>query len=123
MRHGYRVRQCSIVEEDEDEEEEEEEEEEEGESEELGGTRMPVKGLSRHSSTSSLADGSSCKASPSLHLDLTLAFAAQRLVEDAAAPTMPTPAPFPPSSQIGEQRRDLLEAPCPPPHPSRPLVR
>ncbi len=104
MRHGYRVRQCSIVEEDEDEEEEEEgEAEEEGESEELG-PRMPVNGLSRHSSTSSLADGSRCKASPSLHLDLTLAFVAQRLVEDTAAPTMPTSAPFPPSCQIGEQR-------------------
>jgi len=97
------VRQCSIVEEDEDEEEEEDEDEE-GESEELG-TKMPVKGLSRHSSTSSLVDGVSCKASPSLHLDLTLAFAAQRLVEDTAAPTMPTPAPFPPSSQIGEDKR------------------
>ena len=32
----------------------------------------------------------------SLHLDLTLAFAAQKLEE-----TIPTPAPFPTSSQIG----------------------
>ena len=56
---------------------------------------MPIKGLSRHSSTSSLAD----KSSPSLHLDLTLAFAAQRLEESA---NIPTPAPFPQSSQIGK---------------------
>ncbi len=41
-----RVRQCSIVEEEEEEEEEEE----------VKGGVMPLKGLSRHSSTSSLAE-------------------------------------------------------------------
>ena len=63
---------------------------------------MPAKGMSRHSSTSSLADktGGGGGGSPSLTLDLTLAFAAQRLEESAAA--LPTPAPFPTSSQIGE---------------------
>ena len=61
---------------------------------------MPMKGLSRHSSTSSLAD----KSSPSLHLDLTLAFAVQRL-EDSAI--MPTPAPFPQSSQIGKSSSSM----------------
>jgi len=88
-RHGGfrpRLRECSIV-------EEEEEEEEDENKDQHGG--MPAKGLSRHSSTSSLADLAS---SPSLHLDLTLAFAAQRLEETAS---IPTPAPFPQSSQIG----------------------
>ena len=62
---------------------------------------MPVKGMSRHSSTSSLADKTGGgSGSPSLSLDLTLAFAAQRLEESAAA--LPTPAPFPTSSQIGD---------------------
>ena len=103
-RHGYRVRQCSIVEEDEEEEDDEDEDNDNEDDDEDGGggvSRMPVKGLSRHSSTSSLADKTT--TSPSLHLDLTLAFAAQRLAEDTAAamPSMPTPAPFPPSSQIG----------------------
>ena len=40
-----------------------------------------------------------------LHLDLTLAFAAQKLEQGGAGPevepSLATPAPFPPSSQIG----------------------
>ena len=39
---------------------------------------------------------------PQLHLDLTLAFAAQRLqAEEEGGSVVATPAPFPPSSQIG----------------------
>eukprot|EP00092_Neocalanus_flemingeri_P024644 GFUD01026729.1.p1 GENE.GFUD01026729.1~~GFUD01026729.1.p1 ORF type:complete len:664 (+),score=198.89 GFUD01026729.1:702-2693(+) len=90
-RNFNRVRKISIV--------EEEEEEEEDSSPDQA---MPARGLSRHSSTSSLADKSAGggAVSPQLHLDLTLAFAAQRL-EDVGEPTLPTPAPFPQSSQIG----------------------
>ena len=74
-----RVRKISIV------EEEEEEEEDEGVAGGGAGGGMPARGLSRHSSTSSLADKATDRpgpASPQLHLDLTLAFAAQRLVEE-----------------------------------------
>ena len=105
---------CSHGEEDVEEEEEEEEDvvvsvvrEEQA---------MPAKGLSRHSSTSSLVDTNKSTAtassardlplvSPQLHLDLTLAFAAQKLEEAGvgacAEAGLPTPAPFPQSSQIG----------------------
>jgi len=97
----HRVRQISIV-------EEEEEEEEAASSPCLQGG-MPARGLSRHSSTSSLADitdkpASSPVSSSPLHLDLTLAFAAQRLADQQSkevGPAQPTPAPFPQSSQIG----------------------
>jgi len=90
-RNFNRVRKISIV--------EEEEEEEDDSSPDQA---MPARGLSRHSSTSSLADKSAGggAVSPQLHLDLTLAFAAQRL-EDVGEPSLPTPAPFPQSSQIG----------------------
>ena len=98
-RNFNRMRQISIV------EECEEEEEEEGEEEDVEvAATMPARGLSRHSSTSSLADkpsGPSC-SSPQLHLDLTLAFAAQRLqAEEDGGAVVATPAPFPQSSQIG----------------------
>ena len=74
---------------------------------------MPTKGLSRHSSTSSLVDkpastvsSDKIPVSPQLHLDLTLAFAAKKLEESGVGssslePPVPTPAPFPQSSQIG----------------------
>jgi len=91
-RNFNRVRKISIV--------EEEEEEEEDSSPDQA---MPARGLSRHSSTSSLADKSAGggAVSPQLHLDLTLAFAAQRLEDVGGEPSLPTPAPFPQSSQIG----------------------
>jgi len=91
-RNFNRVRKISIV--------EEEEEEEEDSSPDQA---MPARGLSRHSSTSSLADKSAGggAVSPQLHLDLTLAFAAQRLEDVSGEPSLPTPAPFPQSSQIG----------------------
>ena len=98
-RNFNRMRQISIVEECEEEEEEDAEEEDV----EVAAA-MPARGLSRHSSTSSLADkpsGPSC-SSPQLHLDLTLAFAAQRLqAEEDGGAVVATPAPFPQSSQIG----------------------
>ena len=104
-RNFKRVRNISIVEEEEEEEEEEDVVVREEQT-------MPAKGLSRHSSTSSLVDKSSASVpsqpvtvSPQLHLDLTLAFAAQKLEEagvvGAPEPGVPTPAPFPQSSQIG----------------------
>ena len=96
-RNFTRTRKISIV--------EEEEDEEDVVSVDKG---MPAKGLSRHSSTSSLVDkpaSSSDKipVSPQLHLDLTLAFAAKKLEESGSSlePPVPTPAPFPQSSQIG----------------------
>ena len=99
-RNFNRMRQISIVEECEEEKEEDAEEEEDVE---VAAT-MPARGLSRHSSTSSLADkpsGPSC-SSPQLHLDLTLAFAAQWLqAEEEGGAVVATPAPFPQSSQIG----------------------
>ena len=108
-RNFNRVRKISIV-------EEEEDEDDVVVTPEKG---MPAKGLSRHSSTSSLVDKpatggkesvTKLPVSPQLHLDLTLAFAAQKLEESSAAgaggggclePPVPTPAPFPQSSQIG----------------------
>ena len=103
-RNFNRMRKISIVEEEEEEEEDVVVVREE--------QTMPTKGLSRHSSTSSLVDKSSASVpsqpvtvSPQLHLDLTLAFAAQKLEEagvvGAPEPGVPTPAPFPQSSQIG----------------------
>jgi len=91
-RNFNRVRKISIV-------EEEEEEEEDSSPDQT----MPARGLSRHSSTSSLADKSAGggAVSPQLHLDLTLAFAAQRLEDVSGDASVPTPAPFPQSSQIG----------------------
>ena len=104
-RNFTRVRKISIV------EEEEEEEDDVVTTEPKG---MPAKGLSRHSSTSSLVDkpassgvaADKIPVSPQLHLDLTLAFAAQKLEESGMGgpggeATVPTPAPFPQSSQIG----------------------
>ena len=101
-RNFTRVRKISIVEEEEDEEDDVVTPEPKG---------MPAKGLSRHSSTSSLVDKPSVASdkipiSPQLHLDLTLAFAAQKLEQSGSGgsglePPLPTPAPFPPSSQIG----------------------
>lgn len=102
-RNITRVRKISIV-------EEEEDEDDDVVSEPKG---MPSKGLSRHSSTSSLVDkpatmsssNDKIPVSPQLHLDLTLAFAAQKLEESGVGgclePPVPTPAPFPQSSQIG----------------------
>ena len=78
-------------------EEDEEGAAEEGEEEEGG---LPPRGISHHSSTSSLAD----TTSPQMHLDLTLAFAAKRLddVKDEEERSLTvTPAPFPHSSNIG----------------------
>ena len=103
-RNFNRMRKISIVEEEEEEEEDVVVVREE--------QTMPTKGLSRHSSTSSLVDKSSTSSvrelpvSPQLHLDLTLAFAAQKLEEAGVGgagsePGLPTPAPFPQSSQIG----------------------
>ena len=57
-----RVRQCSIVEEEEEEEEEEE----------VKGGGMPLKGLSRHSSTSSLAEITAAGGAGTNLLDLSL---------------------------------------------------
>ena len=104
-RNFQRMRNISIVEEEEEEEEEEAVVVREEQT-------MPAKGLSRHSSTSSLVDKSSATlpshpvtVSPQLHLDLTLAFAAQKLEEAGMGGGLesgiPTPAPFPQSSQIG----------------------
>ena len=56
-----RVRQCSIVEEEEEEEEEE-----------VKGGGMPLKGLSRHSSTSSLAEITAAGGAGTNLLDLSL---------------------------------------------------
>ena len=105
-RNFNRMRKISIV--------EEEEEEEDDDVVVREDQTMPAKGLSRHSSTSSLVDKSSTSSvreipvSPQLHLDLTLAFAAQKLEEAGVGgggagpdPGLPTPAPFPQSSQIG----------------------
>ena len=57
-----RVRQCSIVEEEEEEEEEEV----------VKGGGMPLKGLSRHSSTSSLAEITAAGGAGTNLLDLSL---------------------------------------------------
>ena len=101
-RNLTRVRKISIVEEEEDEDDDD--------VVPIPEKGMPAKGLSRHSSTSSLVDKPSDKSTdkipvtPQLHLDLTLAFAAQKLEEAGAGslePPLPTPAPFPQSSQIG----------------------
>ena len=99
-RNFNRMRKISIV--------EEEEEEEEDDVVVREDQTMPAKGLSRHSSTSSLVDKPSTTreipVSPQLHLDLTLAFAAQKLEEAGVGggeAGLPTPAPFPQSSQIG----------------------